>query len=240
MEKTPIEEIIARFPKNRPELPEEYKAIYGRHFNENRKGLTKASSKSSALEGWMHRQIAKTSTAGKTLEIGAGSLNQFQYEEKKGVFDAIEPYHAIYEGSPYVRNVDRFYDDISQIPDGQSYDRIISVAVFEHILNLPSVIRKAGRLLAEGGVLAAAIPNEGRFLWKFAYRNTTGREFRKRYGLDYEVLMRHEHVNTADEIETLLRYYFADVEEKLFGISKDLAFYRCFCCRNPVPSRCAG
>jgi len=83
------------------------------------------------------------------------------------------------------------------------------------------------------GVLAVSIPNEGRFLWKFAYRNTTGREFHRRYGLDYEVIMRHEHVNTADEIEILLRYFFKDVKESLFGISKDLAFYRFFLCKNP-------
>ena len=87
--------------------------------------------------------------------------------------------------------------------------------------------------MSSDGVLAVSIPNEGRFLWKFAYQNTTGREFRRRYNLDYEVIMRHEHVNTADEIEILLRYFFTDVKESLLGISKDLAFYRFFLCKNP-------
>lgn len=227
-------DVLGSFPKIRPALPEEYQKIYDKHFIENRNGTTSVSHMSSKLEGWMHRQVAETAAPGiSTLEIGAGSLNQFKFEKKQGVYDIIEPYHKIYEQSEYLGNVDTFYDDISEIPEGNRYDRIISVATFEHILNLPAVIEKIISLLSTDGLLAVSIPNEGRFLWRLAYRNTTGREFHKKYGLDYEVIMRHEHVNSADEIECLLRYFFSDVTEKLFGISKDLAFYRFYLCKNP-------
>lgn len=201
--------VIKSYPKERPALPEDYQRIYDQHFQENRNGTTNVSRLSSRLEGWMHKKVAETAAPGlSTLEIGAGSLNQFKYEEKEGYYDIIEPYHQIYEHSPFLNRVDHFYDDISEVPETNRYGRIISVATFEHILNLPIVIERAIKLLNPNGLLAIAIPNEGRFLWKYAYRNTTGREFHKRYGLDYEVIMRHEHVNTADEIECLLRYYF--------------------------------
>lgn len=98
------------------------------------------------------------------------------------------------------------------------------------------MISKSIKLLkkgAKGGKMCISIPNEGRFLWKFAYTVTTGREFKKRFGLEYETLMRYEHINTADEIEMLLKYYFKDVKMSLLGINKTFAFYRYYECRNP-------
>ena len=234
MRQQSIDEVLNAFPKQRPILPDEYKAIYDKHFYENRNGLTSVTKASSQLEKWLHYKAAQTVTKGKTLEIGAGSLNQFDYEKKLGIYDIVEPYHLIYEHSKYIHLVDHFYDDISEIDKNNQYDRIISIATFEHILNLPEVVYSSAQLLTPDGVLAVSIPNEGRFLWKFAYTNTTGREFRKRYGLDYNIIMAHEHVNSADEIETILRHNYKDVKYKLFGISKELSFYRFYICRCPI------
>ncbi len=93
------------------------------------------------------------------------------------------------------------------------------------------MVSKSISLLNKGGKLYVAIPNEGRFLWKFAYTMTTGREFKKRFGLEYETLMRYEHINTADEIEQILKYYFNDVKRSLFGINKTFSFYRYYECK---------
>ncbi|MDR2407777.1 MAG: hypothetical protein LBE13_06665, partial [Bacteroidales bacterium] len=101
-----------------------------------------------------------------------------------------------------------------------------------HILNLPEVVERTVSLLNRGGVLCVAIPNEGRFLWKLGYTLTTGLEFKIKYGLDYSVIMRYEHVNTADEIEEILKYFYANVKLKLFGINKTLALYRYYECMN--------
>ena len=68
-------------------------------------------------------------------------------------------------------------------------------------------------------------------LWKLGWKLTTGLEFRLKYGLDYAVLMRHEHVNTAFEIETVLREYFGNVKRSVCGISAALSFYQFFECR---------
>lgn len=89
-----------------------------------------------------------------------------------------------------------------------------------------------------GGVLSVAVPNEGRFLWGFSYKATTGREFYKKYKLDYEIGMKYEHVNTADEIECILDYFFDDVDIKLLGINRDFAFYRYLECKNPRKMIC--
>jgi hypothetical protein len=45
--------------------------------------------------------------------------------------------------------------------------------------------------------------------------------------------MRHEHVNTADEIEAVLRCLFGDVRVALCGIGRRLAVYRFLACSGP-------
>ena len=178
----------------------------------------------------MHKPVG----GGVTLEIGAGTLNQLEFEDVGRAYDIIEPKHELFYHSPYVKKIRDSFDDIKDVPKERMYDRIISCCTFEHIENLPEVIELVGRHLKENGILSISIPNEGRFLWHFAYNNTTGREFRKRYGLDYEVIMHFVHCNTADEIEQLLRYFFSEVKEHLFGLNKTLAFYRYYECRKPI------
>jgi hypothetical protein len=190
----------------------------------------------------MHRKVAADVASGpesSTLEIGAGTLNQLPYEHKSNPYDIIEPFHSLFESSPHRNRVRHVYDDISEIPAGTKYDRIISIAAFEHICNLPEVIARSGLLLAEGGQLRCGIPSEGTIMWKLGYTFSTGLEFKRKYGLDYEVLMRHEHVNTAREIEEVLKYFFAHVTGSVFGLVKAVSFYQFYACRQPRIVRCS-
>ncbi len=235
MDTTQTLNLIKTYPRQRNPLPKEYAAIYDQHYQENRSGKTTASSMSSKLEKWLHKKVAKSAGENlSTLEIGAGTLNQLQYEPANSVYDIVEPYSTLFQNSQNLNRVRNIYSDISEIPLTQKYDRITSIACFEHICNLPDVLETTQKLLKQSGVLSISIPNEGRFLWKFAYQNTTGREFRKRFHLDYEVLMRYEHINTADEIEALLRYYYKDIRCSMFGFGKNFSFYRHYSCKNPV------
>ena len=232
-----------QFPKVRPALPEKIAEIYGSHYKENRDGGSAASSLSQKLESWLHRRVAEdvvkdSSTPRSTLEIGAGTLNQLQYEPSVGDYDAIEPFAQLYEGSSAISRVRNIYSDINDVPSDYRYDRITSVAVFEHICNLPEVIAKAALILKPTGVMRIAIPSEGTPLWTLGWRLTTGLEFRLRYGVDYGLLMKHEHVNTAKEIEGLLRYFFNTVECSVFGASKLLSLYQYYECVSPDLSKC--
>ena len=84
-----------------------------------------------------------------------------------------------------------------------------------------------------GGSLRAAIPSEGGFLWKLGWMCTTGLEFRLRHGLDYGLMMAHEHVNDAGEIESLVRALFEDIEVRSFGLGRQLSLYRFLAARRP-------
>ena len=227
-----VEELLAKYPKFRKPLPDAYQKIYEEHYMNNRNGQTVASFFSSKLEQWMHRKVAADTYENNrlsTLEIGAGTLNQLNYESTE-VYDIVEPFRNLYRTSKFIGRVRNIYADISEVERTAQYDRIIAIASFEHICNLPEVVEYCRDLLKPNGCLRIAIPNEGRFLWRLSYKATTGLEFSRKYKLDYSVLMNYEHVNTADEIEAILRYYFSDVKMSLLGISKDFAFYRYYEC----------
>lgn len=194
------------------------------------------------MESWLHKQVAKDVLESReeklTLEIGAGTLNQLRYEPEVGRYDIVEPFKELYERSADIKRIRNIYNDITEIPGHYRYDRITSVATFEHICNLPEVIAYCGLLLADDGSLRVSIPSEGTLLWTLGWKLTTGLEFRIKYGLDYGMLMRHEHVNTAAEIEKLLRYFFDKVECRVFGLTTSLSLYQFYSCGNPVIEKC--
>ncbi len=233
-----IPDIFNNFPKIRKELPEAYLKIYDSHYKKNRSGETTATSLSMKLERWLHKKVAEDvkQVGAKTLEIGAGTLNQMEYEPKVEQYDIIEPFHLLYENSPQLPKVKTIYKDINEVDDLAKYQRITSVATFEHILDLPLVVAKSVMLLEPNGSLRVSIPNEGTLLWKLGTL-VTGFEFKRMYNLDYGILLEHEHVNTAIEIETVLKYFFTDIKTKVFGINRKLAFYVFFDCKKPEVER---
>jgi len=227
--------MFENYPKERIELPLEFQKIYSEHYKNNRDGSTSASSLAQKMESWLHRKVAMDVMGiqnKSTLEIGAGTLNQLKYENTKP-YDIIEPFSELYINSKFKDQVNEVFQDIDDISASNKYDRITSVATFEHITDLPKVVAKTCRLLNERGTLRVSIPNEGTFLWKLGYKLTTGIEFKLKYGLDYSILMNYEHVNTADEIEQVLHYFYGKVKCSCFGINRKIAFYRFYECTNP-------
>ena len=94
-------------------------------------------------------------------------------------------------------------------------------------------------LLKPGGQLRAAIRTEGAPLWKFGWKLITGWEFKRRYCLDYEVVMRSEHVNTWREVADVLNYFFQSVECSYLGLSRTLSIYQVYICREPDRTKCS-
>ena len=97
---------------------------------------------------------------------------------------------------------------------------------------MPEVIVKAALLLNKNDRLLISIPNEETIFWRLGTLLTSF-EFQRMYGLDYQVLMKYEHVNTAKDIEDVLTYFFKNIKCSVFGVSKNLAFYRFYVCSNP-------
>ncbi|MBN2274518.1 MAG: methyltransferase domain-containing protein [Bacteroidales bacterium] len=231
--------MFENYPKERISLPKAYQDIYAEQYKKNREGQTSASSLSQKMESWMHKRVAqdvKGIDNKSTLEIGAGTLNQLKYENTKP-YDIVEPFIELYRDSQYKSSLNELYTDINEISDKKKYDRITSIATFEHITDLPKVVAKTCILLNPNGSLRVSIPNEGTILWRMGWKLTTGLEFRLKYGLDYGVIMKHEHVNTAKEIEEVLYFFYSTIRCSVFGFTKTFALYRFYECSSPKSDR---
>lgn len=233
-----INELLKEYPKTRPKLDDHLLEIYQDEYKKNRNGLTAITSVAQKLESWMHKKVARSNYSINpqkctTLEIGAGTLNQLPYEAEGIDYDIVEPMTSLFQDSNLLYRVGNIYNNISDIPRSKKYSRIISIAVLEHLENLPLVIKESIRLMRDDGVFACGIPSEGGFLWGLAWRLTTGLEFRIRTGKDYGGLMRYEHLNNAKEIELLLRHFFKDIKVVRFGISRHFSLYTYIECRTP-------
>ncbi|HEY2147430.1 MAG TPA: methyltransferase domain-containing protein, partial [Pirellulales bacterium] len=193
-----IEHLLASYPRTRPPLPPALEAIYHQTYVSSREGRGLLYRITQSLEAWMHRRVAADSRPGQTvLELGAGTLNHLRFELPDETYDVVEPYKALYEGRPEAARVRAFYADIADVPAENQYDRIISIATLEHVLNLPDLVARAAKLLKPEGMFAAGIPSEGGFMWGFSWRASVGLSVRLRTGLNYGDLMRHEHANQA-------------------------------------------
>jgi hypothetical protein len=190
----------------------------------------------------MHKEVAagvrSAARPPVVLELGAGTLNHLPYEPEGMHYDIVEPFTDLYQNSPLLSRIRNIYRDISGVPPDVSYDRIISIATFEHICDLPEVVARSGLLLRAGGQLRVGIPSEGTPLWRLAWTLTTGLEFKLRYGLEYRIILQHEHVNTAAEVVKVLRYFFAASHARYRGPCASLSLYQVHICEHPIVERC--
>jgi len=234
-------EVINSYPRARPVLPEDSARIYVQEYKINRgEGGGILYRLTQKLESWMHRRIASRATGMRLLELGAGTLNHLPFEKAGYVYDIVEPFRDLFADSPKLPRVNVAYATLDDVPAGVSYDRIFSIAVLEHLLELPTIVARSGQLIAPGGLFQAGIPAEGGLLWGLAWRLSTGIAYRLRTGLPYAPVMRHEHVNTAHDIITVLQWFFRDVRVQWFPFpAPHLSFYAYLEASAPDLNRCA-
>jgi len=240
-----IESVLRSFPKARPDLPAKYRALYESEYLQNRSGEALANRVARFLESWMHHRAARVPcpTGARILEIGAGTLNHLRYERNFLVYDVVEPARWLYAQSDDRERVGSFFAELEQVPVNTGYDKILSIAVLEHLADLPRALALAlaGLRLKRGGYFCAGIPSEGALAWYLAWRYGTGLAFRCRTGLDYGLLMRHEHLNSAKEIEFCVRYFFQAVRVRRFPVALfHASLYTSIEAMEPRLERCAA
>ncbi|NNL64722.1 MAG: class I SAM-dependent methyltransferase [Myxococcales bacterium] len=230
--------LLESYPRARPPLPEAHRRIFEAEYKANREGRDAASSLAQRAESWMHRRVA-VDPAYPTLELGAGTLNHLPYEAAEGDYDVVEPMASLLDGSPALARVRDRFSSLHEIDPARRYRRIVSVAVLEHMEDLPRDVARAGLLLAEGGRFCAGIPAEGGFAWGLGWRVTTGLSFRLRNRLDYGAVMRHEHLSTDLEILAVVRHFFESVRVWRFPLPlRHASLYAALEATGPRLSRC--
>lgn len=232
-----------QYPKRRSLLPQEYVDIFDKEYVANRTRGGVANKIARSLESWMHRKVAATASTNREgiLELGAGSLNHLPWENSYEAYDVVEPFRKLLDASDSLSLVRDAFGQLSEVPAERHYQRIVSVAVLEHMLDLPMEIALASQHLHAGGIFCAGVPSEGGWLWEMAWRYGTGPAFHRRTGLDYAKVMQHEHVNTVDEIEACVRYFFEEVTVERFPLNaKSLSLYTFLRAGRPRQQICAA
>jgi SAM-dependent methyltransferase len=237
------EEELSRFfssyPRSRPPLSERHQRIYLSHYLENREGSGALTRLKNSMEAWMHRRVASHQHGREVLEIGAGTLNHLRYEPDSLSYDAVEPFRELWEGRSGAQLIRNMYESVMEIPREAKYDRIFSIAVLEHLTDLPRVVAEAGIRLRPDGIFQAGIASEGGVMWELGWRLSTAIAFRVRTGLAYEDIMRHEHVSTAGEILAVCRWLFEEVRIERFPTAlHHLSFYAVVEAHRPYVERC--
>lgn len=233
-------DVLSRYPKKRPPLTPAHQEVYEKEYRINRGAEGGALyNLLQKLESWNHKAVAKLPNSGDILELGAGTLNHFSYESGYTHYDVVEPAEFLYKDHLEGKDIRTLYADITEVPQEQQYIKIFSVAVLEHLESLPEIVAQSALRLSDSGVFVNSIPSEGAFMWGMGWRFVTGTAYRLRTGLDYRTLIRHEHVNSAEEIHAVLSHFFADVRLSRFPTSSfHGSFYTSLEARNPHISTC--
>ena len=148
----------------------------------------------------------------RTLEIGAGTGGHIAHEDlSKQDYYCIElRQHLadfIMQRFPQVHAV--VGDCQRDIPfESNFFNRIIVTHVLEHLTDLPAALDAIQRVLAPGGLLSVVLPCDPGLAYGFARKISSERIFRKRYGMSYDWFIQREHINSPEEILTMLRQRF--------------------------------
>ena len=220
------------YPKKRINLDLNYKKIYENHYIHNREGKGIGNYLSKVMESWMHKKVASVIKKD-ILEIGAGNINHLRYEKNYLNYDIVEPFENLYRNNPQKKKIRNIFNSLHQV--NNKYDKIISIAVLEHLTDLPNEIQLCKKLLKDDGIFQVAIPCEGEFAFKLGWMLTTAISFKLKYKLDYSRIIEYEHVNTMDEIITILKHHFniKKIKRSPFILPfKNLSFYAYLECEH--------
>jgi len=200
--------LIKKYPKKRPSLNKKLKKIFDFEYKKNRTNFL-----SQLSERWLHFSIkGRKDGFKKSLEVGAGTLNHIPYESMNNKkYDVIEPKKFLYKSNRNKILINKFYDNLNFAPNNK-YDRIISCAVLEHLVDLPKYLYLSTKKLKKNGYQSHSIPCEGYPVWDIAWYLMSGISFKIRTGQNFIDVQKHEHINNYDEILSLINFFYKKTE----------------------------
>jgi SAM-dependent methyltransferase len=174
------------------------------------------------VEAFNQGYVAKLGVApgSRTLEIGAGIGGHLSFEDLTQ-----QDYYALEYRPDFCERLEELLppgrvlrgtiEERQPFPDG-SFDRVIAIHVLEHVRDLPRAIEEVQRLLCPNGIFDVVLPTEGGLAYEIARKISAEAMFRRRFGADYTPIIRNEHVNTFDEVKTLLERSFSVETSRYF------------------------
>lgn len=147
-----------------------------------------------------HKYISRrsNSTEGTTLEIGCGVGYHIKFEDLRNTrkYIALDKNKGMLDRIHY-KEVQKILGTAEKIPlPNKSVDCLIASHILEHINELDKALKEINRVLKDEGIALVVLPCDPGFLWDTATLFTPSRKRLAKLKLDYEKIMRIEHVNT--------------------------------------------
>ncbi len=167
-----------------------------------------------------HRYIARKGRfiVGNILDIGSGMGYHLKFEhlsaERRYVCMDRDSNMLAKIEHPFVQKILGTCGAIP-LPD-KSMNLIIASHILEHLPALTSDLNEVKRVLKTDGKMIVVLPCDPGFLWKALTYFSPSRWRLKRLGIDYDVVMRHEHVNSHQKCVESLQEKFLIEDESYF------------------------
>ena len=206
-----MKQLLDNFPKKRPPLPGPLQNLFDEHYLRNRESSSE-NLIHKKIESWCHNAIPDRLLQNKnTLEVGAGTLNHLSYEKLSNKsYDIIEPKDFLYRNSAIFKEIRSAFSNYGEVPK-KFYDRIISIAVLEHMEDLPYFLSQSAYSLKNNGYHSHSIPCEGYPFWNWSWTITRSIPFRIKTGYPYKLIQKHEHLNNFKEITDITKIFYKKV-----------------------------
>jgi 2-polyprenyl-3-methyl-5-hydroxy-6-metoxy-1,4-benzoquinol methylase len=168
-----------------------------------------------------HKYISKINKKGlEVVDFGCGSGYHAEFEKMSDInnYYFIDSNKATVE---YLKNK-KGYKNVIQSEGSdfklkdESIDYFICSHILEHIPNLGEILVNIHRKLKPRGSIILVAPCDPGFLWNLLTKFSPNRNRLKRLGLDYDEIMKSEHVNSITKVLDLLRKNFKEKNTKLF------------------------
>lgn len=162
---------------------------------------------------WGHRDVIRllgNKVIGRSVDLGVGRGDHYAYINNPNQLIGVDyDLNALKQMRAQGITAPLYRTDLTRLPfTDEAFDTIRSTYTFEHLYYLEVCLEEIYRTLKNEGVLVASFPIVGGWLMDFCSRLGPQREFRRRYGLNYNKILKVEHCNTSRYILEAVRRIF--------------------------------
>lgn len=152
--------------------------------------------------------------------VDRGSIGRYTISDTRETLEKLRhsPLHREYEDLITYHVFEDDPDFSKLLAEHGPFSRIIASHVWEHIPDPEGALKRWVELLEAEDVLSIGLPCDPGLAWRLGQR-LSARKFMKLYGgtfADYDLHMAHEHVNSAQRLLKIFRYYFPRAQERFF------------------------
>jgi len=166
---------------------------------------------------WFEKTAPKIKDGSEILELGASSTINIKYckknynsytlsEKDTSILNVLENKGDLKQFNNYkILTLDAM--DISSVIKQKKFDRIIACNLLEHLKNPEIQLINWYEAVKPGGILSLLQPCDPGILWRIG-RNLGHRQSCISKGLNYDLIMALEHINSANNLITISRQLF--------------------------------